>query len=240
MASPQPDKYTKWSNELLEAFMKINLSAYQTRILLAIGRKTYGFKKKKDKIAISQFKELTHLKRPHISRALHELIQRNIIFKEDGYIGIQKDYDKWEKLPIGAHQKLPIGARKITPRGNKSVPIGAPQKKERNIKEKKKYASVPSQEQINEFSLPKIKEFLTGFSETLYQANIFPKVNAFVNSQYKKKKNPRAILHALVRVHIKHSIDKSINSWAYANKVIEAEDGNYNARQYGKIEGKNI
>ena len=47
-ASPQlEDGYTRIANELIEALMRTNLSAYQSRVLWAIWRKTYGFNKRK-------------------------------------------------------------------------------------------------------------------------------------------------------------------------------------------------
>ena len=42
-ASPQCENgYTRLANEIIEALMKSNLSAYQSRILWAVWRETYG------------------------------------------------------------------------------------------------------------------------------------------------------------------------------------------------------
>ena len=70
MANPQiEDGYTKIANELLEAFSKHNFSAYETRVLMAIIRKTYGWNKKSDFISVSQNQEIKDMDRRHVSRA---------------------------------------------------------------------------------------------------------------------------------------------------------------------------
>ena len=56
------DGYTKVANELLEAIMRINLSSYEFRVIMAIMRKTYGYSKKHDYISLSQLEEITDKK----------------------------------------------------------------------------------------------------------------------------------------------------------------------------------
>jgi phage replication O-like protein O len=99
-ASPQAeDGHIDIANEIPEALAKVNISAYEYRILWVLWRKTYGWHKKKDRISISQFQRFTSLKRRHVSRPLSRLIQRNIVTKiGDSYIAtymFQKDYTKW-------------------------------------------------------------------------------------------------------------------------------------------------
>lgn len=101
MANPQPDQFTKISNELIEAFAKIRISGEAMQVLWAIFRKTYGWKKKDDLIPLSQFVLMTGLKRPTICRAISKLINLNIIKKDNGKIAkymINKDYDTWKPL----------------------------------------------------------------------------------------------------------------------------------------------
>lgn len=102
MANPQKeDGYTSISNELLEALLKINLSMYEYKVLLAIMRKTYGWSKKSDVISHSQLTELTNISQPHINRTLKYLTDRNII-KSSKLSNIkveytmQKDYTLWD------------------------------------------------------------------------------------------------------------------------------------------------
>lgn len=99
MASPQPDKYTKISNELLEAFSRLNASGSAWRIFMVVLRKTYGYHKKVDKISLTQFEKMSGLSRKSVCRGLNELIELKIITVEkEGYINkyqVQKDYELW-------------------------------------------------------------------------------------------------------------------------------------------------
>lgn len=103
MANPQPDQFTRISNELFEALARIRISGEENQVLRVIIRKTYGFHKKMDAIALDQFTLMTGLKKPHVCRALSKLVMKNIIIKNDnGRIvryGIQKDYSQWKPLP---------------------------------------------------------------------------------------------------------------------------------------------
>ena len=102
MANPQIDegKFLIIANEIAEALAKINLSPYESRVLWAVFRKTYGWRKKADRIAFSQFEELAGLKRQYASRAMKSLIARNIIFRQgSGHklsYGLQKNYELWK------------------------------------------------------------------------------------------------------------------------------------------------
>jgi len=104
MANPQPDKYTKLSNELLDALIRYRIPGEQMQVFLFIIRKTYGFNKKKDAIALSQFVEATGIKKTAISRAIKGLLTKKIIRinKKDNELAhvyeIIKDYEKWIPL----------------------------------------------------------------------------------------------------------------------------------------------
>ena len=99
MANPQPDKYTKISNELIEkALCRTNFSSYQSRIVWAIFRKTYGWDKTSDWISNSQLVEMTGITKQNVSRTLKELKERNIIVREGYMTSFQKDYDQWIEL----------------------------------------------------------------------------------------------------------------------------------------------
>lgn len=89
------DGYTKVANELLEAIMRINLSSYEFRVIMAIMRKTYGYCKKQDYISLSQLEEITGIKANNVCRTLKKLKAKNMILSNGHLTGIQKDYDKW-------------------------------------------------------------------------------------------------------------------------------------------------
>ena len=50
--------------------------------------KTYGWKKKEDWIALSQFQSMTGISKPSIIRALNKLFTKNIIYKKVNDFGV--------------------------------------------------------------------------------------------------------------------------------------------------------
>lgn len=96
MASPQLEHgYTKIANEILEALARTSISTYQSRVLWAIFRKTYGFGKKVDKISLSQLSEMTGIQKAHVGQARRELIARKILTVAGEAIGFNKNHAEW-------------------------------------------------------------------------------------------------------------------------------------------------
>jgi len=99
MASPQPDKFYRYSRELHIAFIKAKLPGLEQCVWNFIFIKTFGWGKKKDHIPLSQFCEFLGLDRGHICQILKRLELRNMIARKrvsGGTIyGIQKNYDLW-------------------------------------------------------------------------------------------------------------------------------------------------
>lgn len=87
-----------------------------------------------------------------------------------------------------------------------------------------------TKEDLEESSLIKIKGELAKLTETLYQEKIFREAPKFKNQMLKQGKNPRAILHTLIRCQIK----KPDDPWGYCTKIIQVVDGNYNERDQTK------
>jgi phage replication O-like protein O len=104
MASPQKENgYTAIANELMEALSAIRISGEARQCLDVIFRKTYGYNKQDDNIALSQFVKYTKMPKATICRALLKLVKMNIIIvKNDNDIGnnyrILKDYTQWKPL----------------------------------------------------------------------------------------------------------------------------------------------
>lgn len=95
------DPFTPIHHDVLDALMKINLSPYETRILFAIWRKTYGFvdratgkQKKSDWISLSQFSLMTGLDRRLVNRALQGLKKKSVISRDDKRTGFSKEFMK--------------------------------------------------------------------------------------------------------------------------------------------------
>ena len=142
MVSPQIENgYTRIANELLEALCKINLSAYESRILWTLIRKTYGFQKKTDRISLSQFSKETGLDRRHAHRALRNLEMRKVIVTYRGdkrrpTYCFQKDYVKWKGLitdKVVTYRDDKVSPIEMT----KLSPIEAPTKERKETEQKK-------------------------------------------------------------------------------------------------------
>ncbi|OGP68414.1 MAG: hypothetical protein A2W27_10995 [Deltaproteobacteria bacterium RBG_16_44_11] len=127
MASPQIENgHIDIAHEIAGALMKTNLSAYQSRILWALWRKTYGWHKTEDWISNSQFVEMTGIAKSHVSRAVKELSLRNMVTNSGNKIAFNKDYTQWRELPHGvrAYQVVTNSGNSITNSGNTVTPSG--------------------------------------------------------------------------------------------------------------------
>lgn len=146
-----PKTYCMIKTDIVLALAKTHLSAYETMILFAIIRKTYGWenedgtRKTEDWISYSQIKQLTGITQDsHISRTIKLLLSKNIVTKGGKKIGINKNVDSWLKLPKGVNthhsEKLPKGVSEVTKGGNSKLPKGADtietNTKETNTKER--------------------------------------------------------------------------------------------------------
>lgn len=107
------DGFTRIANDILDELCKIKLSSYQTRVLLYILRKTYGFNKKEDWISVSQIEEATGIYKAHVSRAKKELIDRNIVTSNGNKIAFQKNSKLWKELPKQVTNKDSYHSRTI-------------------------------------------------------------------------------------------------------------------------------
>lgn len=94
--------YCKIANEIIEALSRYRIPGEQMQVLMAILRKTYGFNKKEDSISNSQFVKATGLKKGNVSRALSNLVEREVVIKTDNKriptYRFNKDYRDWKLL----------------------------------------------------------------------------------------------------------------------------------------------
>lgn len=103
MANPQKeDGYTAIANEIMEALCRHRIPGEDRQVLDVIFRKTYGFNKIEDYISLSQFVDMTGMKKPNIIGSLKSLLSKRIIIiqMDDGFrkvYRINKDFDKWER-----------------------------------------------------------------------------------------------------------------------------------------------
>lgn len=116
MANPQrEDGHVDLANDIVEALAHTQLSGYESRVLWALFRQTWGWverdkkgkikrdkkgqlvKKKMATISSKDWIKLTGLNKHNVSRTLRHLLLRRIVIKNDNNNewGPQKDYDKW-------------------------------------------------------------------------------------------------------------------------------------------------
>ena len=132
MASPQiEDGFTPIANELLEQMVALNLPPNQWQILMYIIRKTYGFRQKTDYIANCQIVDATGLTKSTVSRGVRARENANIITRNGRYIGVQKDWERWQivvktdnKSCQSEQQKLANRTTAVVNLDNKSCQLG--------------------------------------------------------------------------------------------------------------------
>lgn len=106
MASPQLENgKTEIANELMEAFCRFRIPGEERQVVDTIIRKTYGWHKTEDAIALSQFAENTGLNKPHVIKAIKSLLLKKVIIvtikgnAPAKTYRINKNYDQWIPLP---------------------------------------------------------------------------------------------------------------------------------------------
>jgi len=157
MANPQIENgKTEIANELMDAFCRFRIPGEERQIVDSIIRKTYGWHKTEDAISLSQFVEMTGLNKPHIIKAIKNLVKKRVIIviAQKGnapakVYGINKNYDEWVALPKkativtkkgndtaqppektgGSDDQEPLPKKVIvTKKGNSSLPKKVPTK----------------------------------------------------------------------------------------------------------------
>jgi phage replication O-like protein O len=119
------DGYIKIATEIYEALIRYRIPGEQEQCLKMIIRKTYGWNKKWDIIALSQFVKATGILKSHVCRALNELEKKHIIITKKGNrLGknycFNKKYKTWKSLPKKV--TLPKKVMSVTQKGNLPLP----------------------------------------------------------------------------------------------------------------------
>ena len=175
MANPQAENgHVDIANEIVEVLATTYLSSYESQVLWAIFRKTYGWHKKEDWITGSQLVEMTGIAKGHISRTLKKLVDRNMVNKNGKKLSFQKDYDKWVKLPKRVtniklpkqDEKLPKQVTEVTQIGQEVTQIG---KHKRNYTKETSSKETSSKETIQK----KILSHTFEKCEAVYQLTIY-------------------------------------------------------------------
>lgn len=93
------DGFIMLAMELYEELIGANLTRNQAKIAHAVCRKTYGFKKKMDRIADSQLAALCRISREKANIAKNELIEMKVIISDGRKIGPNKNISEWA-IPV--------------------------------------------------------------------------------------------------------------------------------------------
>jgi phage replication O-like protein O len=124
--NPQAENgHTDIAHEVLEALARIRIPGEAMQVFLFIMRKTWGWKKKTDRIPLSQFVDGTGLLKTHVCAAIKMLESMHLIITEKGNelhtsYCINKHYNTWKPLP----KKVTLPKKVIggTEKGNKPLP----------------------------------------------------------------------------------------------------------------------
>lgn len=173
-----------------------------------------------------------------INQYLNNLEENNLIIRYstdgDDFLIMPNFKEKQPSLNPSREGKINIPLPTPGQLQSRSRPTPTEYKDKLNISKVKSTADapfiLPTKEEIQESSEPKILEDIKNVCEALYKENIFPEVNSFKNKMLKKKKNERGILHVLTRCYL----SKPEEPWGFCQKVLESEDMNYNASDYQK------
>ena len=153
MASPQKENgYVPIANEIVEAFARTYFPSGERQVLDVILRKTYGFNKKEDKIAFSQFTEGTGLSRRTVIYALQNLEakriiliskSRNKLLNNPNSYRFNKDYETWV---------VQNSAQQVKKNRNKAKVSSAKLRKEKGSAKLGKRVVQNSDEKVNSFA----------------------------------------------------------------------------------------
>jgi len=88
--------FTQVPNDIIESLARTHLSPNESKIVFLVIRKTYGWHKLSDWIALSQIAKYTGIARPNTCRYIKSLVRRNILVRPDNkHVGLQEDTTKW-------------------------------------------------------------------------------------------------------------------------------------------------
>jgi phage replication O-like protein O len=99
-ANPQvEDGYIQIANELIDAIISYPFKNSELKIVIVVIRKTYGWKKKKERLSFSQISKISRVSIRHTKRVIKRLVQDNVILKEkrknNNILALNKDYYSW-------------------------------------------------------------------------------------------------------------------------------------------------
>jgi len=164
--------FTKFPNFILDAILSFNFTLRETKVMMAIARKTFGYGKEFDTLSHSQLSELTGIHRQHIGGVIKNLIKCNAITVKGESVmlefSINRELDRWRKntridevridilddndsggtesgRALGGTELVPLGGTELVPLGG--TELGRTKEidlKEINLKERGKEETPPT------------------------------------------------------------------------------------------------
>jgi phage replication O-like protein O len=194
MANPQKEHgYTAIANELMEAFMRLNLSRHGWRILFCIIRYSYGWNKKTAQLTCSQIARLTGIDVRLIPRTLKNLQRKNIVVRDRNAFRLQKDYHGWSSSVVMSS----VVMKKFisSDEDSSSVEMKATRKKRNNGKDLQGAKDIPK-DSLKDISQREtlLKRLKTYFPHASIPANIPSKrIDFFLYLVEQNKINPAIV-----------------------------------------------
>lgn len=208
------DGYTRIAHKVLIDLASYRLSGEEWQALLCIFYKTYGFHKKEDWISLSQFYELTGMKKPSIIRALKKLINKNIVSKRANGKIILYSYNKLKTTWKPLAKKLIVSKRAndVSKSANKSLQKSYPHKIQDNNTKDNISINTYTYRSNDQFGNKYVNFILEEFKRNVgispidsnarnIAHNIFQLTNTFAKNYgkiYKEKRNEEVTLSGFV------------------------------------------
>lgn len=144
MSAQLEDGYTRIANELLDNLVKLYLNGNEWKIVHCVMRQTWGWRKKADRISLTQFTEHTGLNRSTVNKIVKSLVAKQILVAKQQPSGneyqIQKDQSKWTSCRIDTSCRFattPVAKQQPVATSSEVVAIQQPTKEiKENIQKK--------------------------------------------------------------------------------------------------------
>lgn len=116
--------FTRIHNSILLALARIKLNTQESRIIMAIFIKTYGFQKSEDWVSNGQLEEITGIHKSHCANTVTRLKKRNIVTKTGNKIKFNKYFFNWIELPKQVTKQVivPKQVTRVTQTGTQVLP----------------------------------------------------------------------------------------------------------------------
>lgn len=118
MANPQKENgFIPLANEIVDHLVSFPFEGRELSLVMLVIRKTYGFGKKEDWIAISQFADALGIHEKSACRIIKRMVTARLLNKTKNRYSFNKNWSEWVVT-----ERLPVTARLLN--GNRSVPNG--------------------------------------------------------------------------------------------------------------------